>query len=48
MRELIIKGIFNDELTGYEDKYDKITIQVDEEQYERLSKIYPQDEINKN
>lgn len=47
MRELVIKGIFNDALTGYEDKESQVTIQVNEEEYERLIKLYPQHENNK-
>lgn len=44
MAKLVIKGVFNDALTGYEDKYDEATIEVDKDEYERLSKLYPQDE----
>lgn len=45
-KKLVIKGIFNDELTGYEDKESQAVIYVNEEEHERLSKLYPQDEDN--
>ena len=46
MLKLVIRGIFNDALTDYKDKESEAIIYVNEEEYERLSKLYPQDENN--